>query len=103
MGKLRKMTRSRSEADSMSATHSGSEPLAATAKNATAAASAVAMTVARMRTEASRNDFNVHPLRADVMGDIFRGNGQAINAGRKLIRDLQVAGAGGSPGIPFQV
>src|SRR5271154_3791588 len=86
IGTLRKIMRSRAEADAMLAIQSGSEPFAAIAQNAMTRAIVPVKTLVRMAVDRKlRNDFKVHLLRANVMSNVFGGDSQSIDAGRELI------------------
>src|SRR5262245_38834103 len=55
-----------------------------------------------MAIDLLREDFNVHLLTADVVGNVFRSDGQHVLPWQLLPRDQKVPGAGACRGIPPQ-
>src|SRR5262249_3792558 len=94
---VRKIAASTSECTSMFWIHSGM---------AARAAMSPAMKQPRARevlNSALRENFNLHLLRADVVGNIFGRHGKAIAAGSKLAWNQEIAAACGFVRVPAQV
>ena len=84
---VRKIAASTSERTSMFCIHSGIAARAAT-KPAT-----TQINSKEVFAKVLRDDFNLHLLRADIVGNIFRSYGQTVEAGRQFAgyRDLPSA------------
>src|SRR5713101_8655545 len=67
----------------------GSAPRTVNSAPATKKANVAAAWTGRGFREALRNDFNCHPLRAEVMGNVFAGHREALRAGNGLLGNQQ--------------
>ena len=57
--------------------------------------------ISRLRlVDESRKYFNLHLLRSNIVGDVFRSNSQLVSARNHLVRNHQCASIGAGPGVP---
>src|ERR1700759_1486906 len=82
------------EAETIDCIHEGRSARATIAT----ALSAMAQTVTALR-----KDFKLHLLRADIVCNVFGGDGQHVDAGRERARNSKLTRAGAGPRIPAQI
>src|SRR5277367_6051546 len=99
---LRKNARSSADSFSRLRIHDGNAPLAVIAQPAAQITSIAAPQQSRTLGGKSRNDFNVHPLRAHVVRNVFRGDGEAISSRNGLPGNDDLPGIKAGLGIPFE-
>src|SRR5258708_16073956 len=93
---VRKIAASISECTSMFCIHSGM------AARATSTPAARPNASKEILVRALRDNFNLHLLHADVVGNVFRHHGQAVASGSKFVRHHDFSCACGFIGVPAQ-
>src|SRR5271155_177632 len=99
---LRKNALSRSVPFSRLRIQNGNAPLVVTAQPTARMVKSGAPQQIRKMGEKSRNDFNVHPLRAHVVSNVFGGDGKPIRSWNGLLWNCELPGIESGLGIPFK-